>query len=154
MGKGSNGHAMHLADAADFFELADHLGARRGVEREDGQRLAALLVAAERHVSDVHLVLAEDGAVAGDHAGAVDVFDEEQRAFGIRFDAAAVHLHDARRTGEEGARDAGSFAGVILGDDFDEIAELTGLNLAQVKVYIYRGRTALKDYIGQLDLIL
>jgi|JI7StandDraft_1071085.scaffolds.fasta_scaffold106221_2 RNA polymerase sigma factor (sigma-70 family) len=42
----------------------------------------------------------------------------------------------------------------LEGYSYDEIAELTGLNLAQVKVYIYRGRTALKDYIGQLDLIL
>jgi hypothetical protein len=41
-----------------------------------------LLVAAEGHVGDVDLVFAEDGAVGGDHAGAVDVLDEEQRAFG------------------------------------------------------------------------
>ncbi|MBK8583521.1 MAG: hypothetical protein IPL86_17460 [Flavobacteriales bacterium] len=32
-----------------------------------------------------------------------------------------------------------------------EIAELTQLNVTQVKVYIYRGRTALKDYIGSLE---
>ncbi len=37
---------------------------------------------------------------------------------------------------------------------YEEIAELTGLNLSQVKVYIYRGRTALKEYIGQLDLVI
>ena len=42
----------------------------------------------------------------------------------------------------------------LEGYDYEEIAELTGLNLAQVKVYIYRGRTALKEYIGQLDLVL
>lgn len=42
----------------------------------------------------------------------------------------------------------------LEGYSYEEIAELTGLNLAQVKVYIYRGRTALKEYIGQLDLVL
>jgi RNA polymerase sigma-70 factor (ECF subfamily) len=42
----------------------------------------------------------------------------------------------------------------LEGYTYEEIAELTGLNLPQVKVYIYRGRTALKDYIGQLDLVL
>ncbi len=42
----------------------------------------------------------------------------------------------------------------LEGYAYEEIAELTGLNLAQVKVYIYRGRTALKEYIGQLDLVL
>ncbi len=42
----------------------------------------------------------------------------------------------------------------LEGYAYEEIAELTGLNLAQVKVYIYRGRTTLKEYIGQLDLVL
>lgn len=42
----------------------------------------------------------------------------------------------------------------LEGYTYEEIAELTALNLAQVKVYIYRGRTALKEYIGALDLVL
>ena len=42
----------------------------------------------------------------------------------------------------------------LEGYAYEEIAELTGLNLAQVKVYIYRGRTALKEYLGQLDLVI
>jgi RNA polymerase sigma-70 factor (ECF subfamily) len=42
----------------------------------------------------------------------------------------------------------------LEGYGYEEIAELTQLNLAQVKVYIYRGRTALKNYIGELDLVL
>ena len=42
----------------------------------------------------------------------------------------------------------------LEGYSYEEIAELTGLNLSQVKVYIYRGRTSLKEYIGQLDVVL
>ncbi|MCC6839561.1 MAG: RNA polymerase sigma factor [Flavobacteriales bacterium] len=42
----------------------------------------------------------------------------------------------------------------LEGYSYEEIAELTGLNLAQVKVYIYRGRTALKEYIGKLENVL
>ncbi|MFT3884337.1 MAG: RNA polymerase sigma factor [Flavobacteriales bacterium] len=42
----------------------------------------------------------------------------------------------------------------LEGYTYEEIAELTGLNLTQVKVYIYRGRTALKDYIGKLEIVL
>lgn len=42
----------------------------------------------------------------------------------------------------------------LEGYSYEEIAELTKLSLAQVKVYIYRGRTALKEYIGHLDLVL
>ncbi|MEZ4807400.1 MAG: RNA polymerase sigma factor [Flavobacteriales bacterium] len=42
----------------------------------------------------------------------------------------------------------------LEGYSYEEIAELTDLNLSQVKVYIYRGRTALKEHIGQLDTVL
>lgn len=42
----------------------------------------------------------------------------------------------------------------LEGYSYEEIAELTGLNVTQVKVYIYRGRTALKEYIGKLELVL
>lgn len=42
----------------------------------------------------------------------------------------------------------------LEGYTYEEIAELTNLNPSQVKVYIYRGRTALKEYIGKLDLVL
>ena len=42
----------------------------------------------------------------------------------------------------------------LEGYSYEEIAELVDLNLAQVKVYIYRGRTALKEYIGHLESVL
>jgi len=40
------------------------------------------------------------------------------------------------------------------GYTYDEIAEITGLNEAQVKVYIFRGRMFLKKYLGSLETIL
>lgn len=42
----------------------------------------------------------------------------------------------------------------LEGYSYEEIAELTGLNATQVKVYIYRGRTTLKEYIGKLEVVL
>ncbi|MBK8615219.1 MAG: RNA polymerase sigma factor [Flavobacteriales bacterium] len=42
----------------------------------------------------------------------------------------------------------------LEGYTYEEIAELTGLNLTQVKVYIYRGRNTLKEYIGKLEVVL
>lgn len=42
----------------------------------------------------------------------------------------------------------------LEGYSYEEIAELTHLNITQVKVYIYRGRTALKNYIGSLENVL
>ncbi|NND78143.1 MAG: RNA polymerase sigma factor [Flavobacteriales bacterium] len=40
------------------------------------------------------------------------------------------------------------------GYSYDEIAEITELSLSQVKVYIYRGRIALKKYIGTIEALI
>jgi len=40
------------------------------------------------------------------------------------------------------------------GYSYDEIAEITTLSLSQVKVYIYRGRLALKKYIGNIEALI
>lgn len=40
------------------------------------------------------------------------------------------------------------------GYSYDEIAEITGLSESQVKVYIYRGRIFLKNYIGSPEKVL
>lgn len=40
------------------------------------------------------------------------------------------------------------------GYNYDEIAEITGLNESQVKVYIFRARKALKEYIKRLELVI
>lgn len=40
------------------------------------------------------------------------------------------------------------------GYSYDEIEQITNLNASQVKVYIYRARKALKNYIGSLDKVL
>jgi RNA polymerase sigma factor (sigma-70 family) len=40
------------------------------------------------------------------------------------------------------------------GYNYDEIGKITGLNESQVKVYIYRARVSLKQYIGSLDQVI
>ena len=40
------------------------------------------------------------------------------------------------------------------GYNYDEISEITGLSLSQVKVYIYRARVFLKQYIGSLEQVI
>lgn len=40
------------------------------------------------------------------------------------------------------------------GYNYAEIAEITDLSESQVKVYIFRARKALKDYISRLDLVI
>ena len=37
---------------------------------------------------------------------------------------------------------------------YNEIAEITNLSESQVKVYIYRGRLALKKYIGSIEALV
>jgi RNA polymerase sigma factor (sigma-70 family) len=40
------------------------------------------------------------------------------------------------------------------GYSYKEIGEITGLTEAQVKINIYRGRVALKSYIGKIETVL
>lgn len=40
------------------------------------------------------------------------------------------------------------------GYDYAEIGEITGLNESQVKVYIFRARTFLKNYIGKMEAVI
>jgi RNA polymerase sigma factor (sigma-70 family) len=40
------------------------------------------------------------------------------------------------------------------GYSYQEIGEITGLNESQVKVYIYRARTALKEFIGSIENVI
>lgn len=40
------------------------------------------------------------------------------------------------------------------GYSYQEIGDITGLNESQVKVYIYRGRTTLKEYIGKMENVI
>ena len=40
------------------------------------------------------------------------------------------------------------------GYSYKEIGEITGLTEPQVKTYIYRGRIAMKNYIGKIETVL
>ncbi|MFH2094624.1 MAG: RNA polymerase sigma factor [Bacteroidota bacterium] len=40
------------------------------------------------------------------------------------------------------------------GYSYNDIAEITGLNESQVKVYIYRARMYIKNYIGSLETVI
>ena len=40
------------------------------------------------------------------------------------------------------------------GYSYKEIGDITGLSEAQVKINIYRGRVALKNYIGKIEIVI
>ncbi len=75
------------------------------------------------------------GAYTNTYTGLSEVLDE-----------ALKHLPDVQRS-------------VILLRDYEgyaynEIAEITNLSESQVKVYIYRGRLALKKYLGSIEALV
>jgi RNA polymerase sigma factor (sigma-70 family) len=70
------------------------------------------------------------------------------------------HYTDIREILDEGLRKLSEIQrSVILLRDYEgysyiEIGEITGLNESQVKVYIYRARLFLKNYIGQIERVI
>jgi RNA polymerase sigma-70 factor (ECF subfamily) len=40
------------------------------------------------------------------------------------------------------------------GYSYEEIGEITTLSESQVKVYIYRARTAMKEFIGKIENVI
>lgn len=62
-------------------------------------------------------------------------------------------LHEALKTLSEIQRSV-----ILLLDyecyNYEEIAEITQLSLSQVKVYIFRGRQKLKEYIGSMEAVI
>jgi RNA polymerase sigma-70 factor (ECF subfamily) len=62
-------------------------------------------------------------------------------------------LHDALKRLPEQQKTS-----VLLRDyegySYKEISEITGLSEAQVKINIYRGRVALKNYIGKIESVI
>jgi RNA polymerase sigma factor (sigma-70 family) len=71
-----------------------------------------------------------------------------------------THYTDIREVLDEGLKRLTEIQrSVILlrdyeGYSYDEIGEITGLNESQVKVYIYRARVFLKNYIGHIERVI
>jgi len=70
------------------------------------------------------------------------------------------HYSDLKEILDEGLRRLSEIQrSVILlrdyeGYTYEEIGEITGLNESQVKVYIYRARVFLKNYIGHIERVI
>jgi len=70
------------------------------------------------------------------------------------------HYSDLKEILDEGLRRLSEIQrSVILlrdyeGYSYEEIGEITSLNESQVKVYIYRARVFLKNYIGHIERVI
>jgi RNA polymerase sigma factor (sigma-70 family) len=95
----------------------------------------------------------------------IDYIRKEKRYSGIVPDDADEPFHSGQYSdlGEVLERAAGNLpddqrAVVMLRDyegySYREISEITGLTETQVKVYIYRARVYLKNYIGSMEQVI
>jgi RNA polymerase sigma-70 factor (ECF subfamily) len=95
----------------------------------------------------------------------IDIIRREKRMTALETDRHDTHAEGKSYTGlqeilEEAVnRLPADQRSVILlrdyeGYSYEEIASLTGLSESQVKVYIFRGRMFLKNYLGSIEAIL
>jgi len=86
-------------------------------------------------------------------SGAMDEASEISLSTTAQYSDLQEVLHEALKKLPEVQRSV-----ILLRDyegySYEEIGGITGLNESQVKVYIYRARIALKQYIGQLETVI
>lgn len=84
-----------------------------------------------------------------------DFYDikSEQYSHDVQYSDLNEILHEAINKLPEAQRSV-----ILLRDyegySYEEIAEITGLSESQVKVYIFRGRLYLKEYIGKMETVI
>lgn len=82
-----------------------------------------------------------------------DQVNEEHCSHSMQYNDLNQILHDAVKMLPDVQRSV-----LLLRDyegySYNEIAEITGLNESQVKVYIYRARTFMKKYIGSMEVLI
>jgi len=85
--------------------------------------------------------------------GDIDLVDENQFSSSEQYTDLQEVLQQALKTLPEVQRSV-----IMLRDyegyHYDEIGKITGLNESQVKVYIFRARKTLKNYIGNLEMVV
>ncbi len=118
-----------------------------------------------RHVSEIEYVVVKSWLFSTAYHTMIDIIRKEKRmtiiedygekdlTYESEFTDLNEILHSALECLPEQQRS------VILLRDYEgysyrEIGEITGLTEPQVKTYIYRGRIALKNYIGKIETVL
>jgi len=83
----------------------------------------------------------------------LDIMDESNFLTDLQYSDLNEILHDALNRLPDQQKST-----VLLRDyegySYKEIGEITGMTEAQVKINIYRGRLALKNYIGKIETVL
>lgn len=85
--------------------------------------------------------------------GAFDEVDFNAHSHSEQYSDVKAHLRDAVKKLPEIQRSVITLRD-YEGYSYEEIGEITGLNESQVKVYIYRARVFLKEYIGSMSNLI
>jgi len=118
-----------------------------------------------RHVAEIEYVVVKSWLFSTAYHTMIDIIRKEKRMITVeeygesdlsyekQYTDLNEILHSALERLPEQQRS------VILLRDYEgysykEIGEITGLTEPQVKIYIYRGRVALKNYIGKIETVL
>jgi RNA polymerase sigma factor (sigma-70 family) len=118
-----------------------------------------------RHVSEIDFTVVKSWLFSTAYHTMIDIIRKEKRMTGLE------ESHEANMFSESHYTDLNEIlhaaldrlpeqqkASVLLRDyegySYKEIGDITGLTEAQVKINIYRGRIALRNYIGKIETVL
>jgi RNA polymerase sigma-70 factor (ECF subfamily) len=118
-----------------------------------------------RHVAEIDYIVVKSWLFSTAYHAMIDIIRKEKRMTSIEefHENSLFHdsqysdlneiLHEALERLPEQHRSA-----VLLRDyegySYKEIGEITGISEAQVKINIYRGRLALKNFIGKIESVI
>lgn len=118
-----------------------------------------------RHVAEIEYVVVKSWLFSTAYHAMIDIIRKEKKMtlieesiensfiYDSQYSDLNEILHAALERLPEQQRSA-----VLLRDyegySYKEIGEITGLSEAQVKINIYRGRLALKNYIGKIESVI
>ncbi len=123
---------MDITDIGVLLEFVDEVLRWEGIEVEDGEGMAALVIAAQGHVGDIDLVFGEEAAEVADDARAIFIREDEEDAGGGDFDGDTIDTDDTGVVlgSEEGASGGGFVVVAVDGDvePFIEVGFLVGFD--------------------------
>jgi len=118
-----------------------------------------------RHVTEIEYRVARSWLFSTAYHNMIDIIRKEKRIVELEHEQEYETSHDSQYSDlNEILHEAldrlpeQQKTSVMLRDyegyTYKEIGEITGLSEAQVKINIYRGRIALKNYIGKIETVI
>ena len=118
-----------------------------------------------KHVAEIEYPVVKSWLFSTAYHTMIDIIRKEKRMTGLEETMEADLLTDSQYTDLNEILHAAlerlpeQYRSVVLLRDYEgysykEIGDITGLTEAQVKINIYRGRIALKNYIGKIETVI